>query len=202
MKHFIFNNLGLLCLLVNLFVVLRLSESLYFSFSLHFTVLTGLHYFSLSTARFLHSLQSGSAFRILKDAWMDFPCLSLSLLAPPRIWITSVLMWEGALAVPLPWLASWGPLPIMGLLKQSHLLRRAATSSGSKGSLLGEGWWALSPGVTRVSDSEVFSLRFSRKCPSSQLGWVEGTIWDGRLTETGASEIQIHGRLCDGIISI
>lgn len=39
------------------------------------------------------------------------------------------------------------------LLKQSHLLRRAAVSPGSKDSLLGEGWWALSPRVTRVSDS-------------------------------------------------
>lgn len=69
-KHFIFNNLGLLCLLVNLFmfVALRFTESLYFSFSLHFTVLTGLHYFSLSTAQFLHLLESRSAFHILEDA--------------------------------------------------------------------------------------------------------------------------------------
>lgn len=41
-KHFIFNNLGLLCLLVNLFtfVVIHFTKSLYFSFNLHFTVLT------------------------------------------------------------------------------------------------------------------------------------------------------------------
>lgn len=104
-KHFIFNNLGLLCLLANLFmfVVIHFTESLYFSFSLHFTVLSSL---------FLTVYCSFFSFVGVQERFSHFGgCMSgLSLFvpvapSPPMLWIISVLMREVVLTLVLAWLA-------------------------------------------------------------------------------------------------